>query len=345
MKRQRAALGMAVMMAVSSLSGSYVSASAMETWQADAMILEEELAAEEILEEAEPTPGAEEVPETGVTTETEAETGAAIDGMDGLQITGIEELTPEEADQLPKIELQDEEGEESWYSTGYEYSTGTSRLLPGGEMDIRTSLNYDEIDNEAWIENYTISLAGAEDGCWSSATAVVTVNNDGKTLHVKAKSLDDIMKAGEETDRYSIIPVQYFIGEEKVASVGIDVVVLEEYYKIVPEALEIENPMIDEPVDFSDLGISTEHYYLTEESSSTYEPEKGIRYRVEWDKDAWQKVPGEETVQQSKEEGSADEESAMGFRLYCVRQTGTPGLECVRKRTLQRMERKRTGSR
>ena len=313
MKRQRAALGMAVMMAVSSLSGSYVSASAMETWQADAMILEEELAAEEILEEAEPTPGAEEVPETGVTTETEAETGAAIDGMDGLQITGIEELTPEEADQLPKIELQDEEGEESWYSTGYEYSTGTSRLLPGGEMDIRTSLNYDEIDNEAWIENYTISLAGAEDGCWSSATAVVTVNNDGKTLHVKAKSLDDIMKAGEETDRYSIIPVQYFIGEEKVASVGIDVVVLEEYYKIVPEALEIENPMIDEPVDFSDLGISTEHYYLTEESSSTYEPEKGIRYRVEWDKDAWQKVPGEETVQQSKEEGSADEESCYGL--------------------------------
>lgn len=313
MKRQRAALGMAVMMAVSSLSGSYVSASAMETWQADAMILEEELAAEEILEEAEPTPGAEEVPETGVTTETEAETGAAIDGMDGLQITGIEELTPEEADQLPKIELQDEEGEESWYSTGYEYSTGTSRLLPGGEMDIRTSLHYDEIDNEAWIENYTISLAGAEDGCWSSATAVVTVNNDGKTLHVKAKSLDDIMKAGEETDRYSIIPVQYFIGEEKVASVGIDVVVLEEYYKIVPEALEIENPMIDEPVDFSDLGISTEHYYLTEESSSTYEPEKGIRYRVEWDKDAWQKVPGEETVQQSKEEGSADEESCYGL--------------------------------
>ena len=314
MKRQRAALGMAVMMAVSSLSGSYVSASAMETWQADAEVVpEEELLAEEILEEAEPTPGAEEVPETGVTTETEAETGAAIDGMDGLQITGIEELTPEEADQLPKIELQDEEGEESWYSTGYEYSTGTSRLLPGGEMDIRTSLHYDEIDNEAWIENYTISLAGAEDGCWSSATAVVTVNNDGKTLHVKAKSLDDIMKAGEETDRYSIIPVQYFIGEEKVASVGIDVVVLEEYYKIVPEALEIENPMIDEPVDFSDLGISTEHYYLTEESSSTYEPEKGIRYRVEWDKDAWQKVPGEETVQQSKEEGSADEESCYGL--------------------------------
>ena len=161
--------------------------------------------------------------------------------------------------------------------------------------------------------NYTISLAGAEDGCWSSATAVVTVNNDGKTLHVKAKSLDDIMKAGEETDRYSIIPVQYFIGEEKVASVGIDVVVLEEYYKIVPEALEIENPMIDEPVDFSDLGISAEHYYLTEESSSTYEPEKGIRYRVEWDKDAWQKVPGEETVQQSKEEGSADEESSLSL--------------------------------
>ena len=314
MKRQRAALGMAVMMAVSSLSGSYVSASAMETWQADAEVVpEEELAAEEILEEAEPTPGAEEVPETGVMAETEAETGAAIGGLDGLQITGIEELTPEEADQLPKIELQDEEGEESWYSTGYEYSTGTSRLLPGGEMDIRTSLHYDEIDNEAWIENYTISLAGAEDGCWSSATAVVTVNNDGKTLHVKAKSLDDIMKAGEETDRYSIIPVQYFIGEEKVASVGIDVVVLEEYYKIVPEALEIENPMIDEPVDFSDLGISTEHYYLTEESSSTYEPEKGIRYRVEWDKDAWQKVPGEETVQQSKEEGSADEESCYGL--------------------------------
>ena len=115
MKRQRAALGMAVMMAVSSLSGSYVSASAMETWQADAEVVpEEELLAEEILEEAEPTPGAEEVPETGVMAETEAETGAAIGGLDGLQITGIEELTPEEADQLAKIERQDEEGEESW---------------------------------------------------------------------------------------------------------------------------------------------------------------------------------------------------------------------------------------
>ena len=313
MKRQRAALGMAVMMAVSSLSGSYVSASAMETWQADAMILEEELAAEEILEEAEPTPGAEEVPETGVTTETEAETGAAIDGMDGLQITGIEELTPEEADQLPKIELQDEEGEESLYSTEYEYSTGTNRLLPGEEMDIRTSLHYDEIDNEAWIENYTISLAGAEDGCWISDTVIVTVNDDGKTLHVKAKSLDEIEKAGEEAERYSNLPVRYFIGEEKVASVGIDVVVLEEYYKIVPEALEIENPMIDEPVDFSDLGISTEHYYLTEESSSTYEQEEGIRYRVEWEKDAWQKVIGEETVRQSEEEDPADEESCYGL--------------------------------
>ena len=313
MKRQRAALGMAVMMAVSSLSGSYVSASAMETWQADAMILEEELAAEEILEEAEPTPGAEEVPETGVTTETEAETGAAIDGPDGLQITGIEELTPEEADQLPKIELQDEEGEESLYSTEYEYSTGTNRLLPGEEMDIRTSLHYDEIDNEAWIENYTISLAGAEDGCWISDTVIVTVKDDGKTLHVKAKSLDEIEKAGEEADRYSNLPVRYFIGEEKVASVEIDVVVLEEYYKIVPETLKIENPMIDDPVDFSDLEISTRHYYLTEESSSTYEQEKGIRYRVEWDRDAWQKVPGEETVQQSKEEGSADEESCYGL--------------------------------
>ena len=42
MKRQRAALGMAVMMAVSSLSGSYVSASAMETWQADAEVIPEE---------------------------------------------------------------------------------------------------------------------------------------------------------------------------------------------------------------------------------------------------------------------------------------------------------------
>ena len=311
MKRQRAALGMAVMMAVSSLSGSYVSASAMETWQADAEVIPEaELAAEEILEEAEPTPGAEEVPETGVTTETEAESGAAIGGMDGLQITGIEELTPEEADQLPKIGLQDEEGEESLYSTEYEYSTGTNRLLPGEEMDIRTYLHYDEIDNEAWIENYTIGLAGAEDGCWISDTVIVTVNDDGKTLHVKAKSLDEIEKAA---DRYSNLPVQYFVGEEKVASVEIDVVVLEEYYKIVPETLEIENPMIDDPVDFSDLEISTRHYYLTEESSSTYEQEEGIRYRVEWDRDAWQKVPGEETVQQSKEEGSADEESCYGL--------------------------------
>lgn len=142
MKRQRVALGMAVMMAVSSLSGSYVSASAMETWQADAMILEEELAAEEILEEAEPTPGAEEVPETGVTTETEAETGAAIDGMDGLQITGIEELTPEEADQLPKIELQDEEGEENSGEIEPEAELegfpGDESLLPGWGYSINS---------------------------------------------------------------------------------------------------------------------------------------------------------------------------------------------------------------
>ena len=95
------------------------------------MIAEEELLAEEVLEEAEPTPGAEEVPETGVTTETEAESGAAIGGPDGLKITGIEELTPEEADQLPKIELPDEEGEEN---AGEIESKAELEGFPGDEL-------------------------------------------------------------------------------------------------------------------------------------------------------------------------------------------------------------------
>ena len=435
MKRQWAALGMAVMMAVSSLSGSYVSASAMEAWQADAeVIAEEELLAEEVLEEAEPTPGAEEVPETGVTTETEAESGAAIGGPDGLKITGIEELTPEEADQLPKIELPDEEGEENsgeiepkaelegfpgdesllpgwgysinseydlriwnedhpdgaivraqitgvwiddpdglfkyepWqgednasdeitpsgvrlqpddvgnycvevndegrtgeatltscyvnetegvcgyktvnlyavasrYNAGYEFSTGTYKLLPGEEMDITTSLNHrwyiqeENRDEEEPVEDYRIYLDGAdENGCWSSATAVVTVNDDGKTLHVTAKSLDDIAEA----ERWSNIPVRYYLinGEEReeVAFAEIGVVVWEDYYQIVADTLEIENPKIDDIVDFSVLGISTEHYYLPNEPEEEIavqasEPAtENIRYLLEYDTNAWEVV-------------------------------------------------------
>ena len=455
MKRQRAALGMAVMMAVSSLCGSYVSASAMETWQADAMILEEELAAEEILEEAEPTPGAEEVPETGVTTETEAETGAAIDGMDGLQITGIEELTPEEADQLPKIELQGEEGEENsgeiepeaelegfpgdesllpgwgysinseydlrvwneehpdgdivraqitgvwiddpdglfqyecWqgednasdetthsgvrlqptddgnyyvevndegrtgeatltscyvnetegvcgyktvnlyavesrYDAGYKFSTGTYKLLPGDKMDITTSLNHrwyiqeENRDEEAPVEDYMICLDGAdENGCWSSDTAVVTVDDDGKTLHVTAKSLDDIVEA----DRWSNIPVRYYLinGEEReeVASAEIGVVVWEDYYRIVADTLKIENPMLDGIVDFSALGISTKHYYLPNE------PEKeiavqNIRYLLEYDTNAWKVVSEAETHVATEEDAKEPEQ----YGLLKLKRTG-----------------------
>ena len=71
MKRQRAALGMAVMMAVSSLSGSYVSASAMETWQAEAMILEEDISSAWNLEEM----------------ETESESESGLDGVsNGLEM-------------------------------------------------------------------------------------------------------------------------------------------------------------------------------------------------------------------------------------------------------------------
>ena len=450
MKRQRAALGMAVMMAVSSLSGSYVSASAMETWQADAMILEEELAAEEILEEAEPTPGAEGVPETGVTTETEAESGAAIGGLDGLQITGIEELTPEEADQLPKIGLQDEEGEENsgeiepeaelegfpgdesllpgwgysinseydlrvrnedhpdgaivraqitgvwmddpeglfkyepWqgednasdettssgvrlqpaddgsyyvevndegrtgeatltscyvnetegvcgyktvnlyavasrYDAGYEFRTGTYKLLPGEKMDITTSLNYrwyiqeENRDEEEPVENYMIRLDGAdENGCWTSDTAVVTVDDDGKTLHVTAKSLDDIVEA----NRWSNIPVRYYlINGEEVASAEIGVVVWEDYYRIVANTLEIENPMLDGIVDFSALGISTQHYYLSNEPEKEIE---NIRYLLEYDTNAWEVVSEAETHVTT--ENDAEEPEQYG--LLKLKRTG-----------------------
>ena len=460
MKRQRAALGMAVMMAVSSLSGSYVSASAMEMWQADAEVIpEEELAAEEILEEAEPTPGAEEVPETGVTTETEAESGAAIGGMDGLQITGIEELTREEADQLPKIELQDEEGEENsgeiepeaelegfpgdesllpgwgysinseydlrirnedypdgaivraqitgvwiddpdglfeyefWrgednasdettqsgvrlqpdddgnyyvevndegrtgeatltscyvneaegvcgyktvnlyavasrYDAGYEFSTGTCKLLPGEEMDITTSLKYrwyiqeENRDEEVPVEDYMICLDDAdENGRWISDTAVVTVNDDGKTLHVRAKSLDDIA----EVDRWSNIPVRYYlINGEEVASAEIGVVVWEDYYKIVANTLKIENTKINDIVDFSALGISTDHYYLPNEPEEEIavqasEPAtKNIRYLLEYDTNAWEVVPEAEPHVTTED----DAEEAEQYGLLKLKRIG-----------------------
>lgn len=456
MKRQRAALGMAVMMAVSSLSGSYVSASAMETWQADAEVVpEEELLAEEILEEAEPTPGAEEVPETGVMAETEAETGAAIGGLDGLQITGIEELTPEEADQLPKIELQDEEGEEnsgeiepeaelegfpgdeslfpgwgysinseydlrirnadhpdgdvvraqitgvwiddpdelfeyeSWqgednasdeatpsgvrlqpeedgsyyvrandegrtgeatltscyvndvegvygyktvnlyavdsrYDTGYEFSTGTCKLLPGEEMDITTSLKYrwyiqeENRDEEEPVKDYTILLGNEEGGAgttWSSNTIDVSVDEeDGTTLHVTAKSLDNIAGA----DRWSNIPVRYYLinGKEKeeVAYAEIGVVVLEDYYRIVADTLKIENPMLDGIVDFSALGISTEHYYLPTEPETT----ENIRYLLEYDTNAWEVVSETETHVTTEDDAEEPEQ----YGLLKLKRTG-----------------------
>ena len=197
-------------------------------------------------------------------------------------------------------------------------------------MDITTSFEPQVVypqeenrDEEAPVEDYMICLDGAdENGCWSSDTAVVTVDDDGKTLHVTAKSLEDI---AAEADRWSNIPVRYYLinGEEReeVASTEIGVVVWEDYYRIVADTLEIKNPMLDGIVDFSALGISTEHYYLPNE------PEKeiavqNIRYLLEYDTNAWEVVVSEAETHVATEEDAKEPEQ---YGLLKLKRTGNWG--------------------
>ena len=217
------------------------------------------------------------------------------------------------------------------YEADYHINGGDNRLLPGESVKIETFLeraSYDagreENDYGQNIEGYQIRL-GSE---WSSETIDVSVDeNDETVLNVTAKPRETIQ---DVKDGENWILVDFVYNDVVVAHCDIPILVEEDYYVIRPEKLlmqsgedgewEQANPLVGETIDLGEFDIHTEHYFLPEGSeeeislqNSITETEENIRYRVEWDEDAWQKVPGEETVQQSEEEESEDEEPGYGL--------------------------------
>ena len=217
------------------------------------------------------------------------------------------------------------------YEADYYINGGDNRLLPGESVKIETSLeraSYDEGREEndygQNIEGYQIRL----DSEWSSETIDVSVDEEDKTvLNVEARPRETIQ---DVTDWENRIPVDFVYNDVVVAHCDIRILVEEDYYVIRPEELLVQsgedgeweqvNPLVGETIDLGKFNIHTEHYFLPEGSeeeislqSSITEAEENIRYRVEWDEDAWQKVTGEGTVQQSEEEEPADEEPCCGL--------------------------------
>ena len=199
------------------------------------------------------------------------------------------------------------------YSTGYEYVNGESLLLPGSNMTITTSLYRDWYDeNEDChggqeIEDYTIELQNNDDGTPAWNTSLIDVETDAENnIHVSAKDTEE-----GETD----IPVHYLIGEDEVGMEWIHIAVYRQFCIIEPGYLTGEdgeriNPHIGDTLNLADAGIRTYNYSAENEEKEVVE---NVRYRVEYDDNAWEVVdPGQ---------------SVDGYGLPELRRTGNWGTE------------------
>ena len=200
------------------------------------------------------------------------------------------------------------------YSTGYEYVNGESLLLPGSNMMITTSLYRDWYDeNEDChggqeIKDYTIELQQYnEDGTPSWDMNLIDVKTDEENnIHVTAKDAEE-----GETD----IPVRYLIGENKVGMEWIHIAVYRQFCIIEPGYLTEENgerinPHIGDILNLADAGIQTYNYSVEKGEKEVVE---NVRYRVEYDDNAWEVVDPGQIVD--------------GYGLPELRRTGNWGTE------------------
>ena len=183
------------------------------------------------------------------------------------------------------------------YYCEYSYNSETSRgfgiILPDTETVVTTSLynqSYDieeDGENQTEIKDYQLKLAEKKDGtpAWDANLVLVTV--DGNKLVIKANS-----KTGETE-----IPVEFVVNGETVLTENIHIGVEKDICYISPAELTDEdgnrlNVNVGEPLDLNQYGIETHQLTVSEGENKDEILDKTLgedefRYRVEYDKNAW----------------------------------------------------------
>ena len=172
------------------------------------------------------------------------------------------------------------------YSYNSETSGEFSMLVPNTETVVTTSLykqSYD-IEEESYkdteIQDYQIRLGKEEDGTPAWDEELVTVTVDAHKLLIKANNI-----TGNTT-----IPVEFVVNGEVIFTGSVWIGVESDVHYISPEEFKDKdgnrlNVNVGETLNLSDCGITTQH--LDADGNTETVPEDSIRYRVTWDKNAW----------------------------------------------------------
>ena len=181
------------------------------------------------------------------------------------------------------------------YSVEWAFSTDTGSMICGSEQDITTSVYRDYYDSDGSCRggeytDYTVEV-GAD---YDTELVEVTTDEDQKTLHVKAKA-----KEGGTN-----ISICYKVGDQKIAEQTAGVSVSRSGHQLEPEVLldengEAINPLKEDILDLTAFEEEFKVYYLqyneeTGEIEKTEEPKESIRYRVNYDEDAWTRMDDSE---------------------------------------------------
>ena len=193
--------------------------------------------------------------------------------------------------------FSDEEGEEDGGEKGVRYEagvyseTGTFEMLPGAEITVGIDLYKvytDEDGYEEGRENFECNYHITPGAC-SDKYVTAAVSDDGKKLIITAK---DKEQSDEDYDdnNSTEIPITISLEEEnEKIETSIDVYVRDCYYIIkMADELEVGDVAVGlgDELDLSSYGIKTFYY---DSDNSDGKEESYVRYRVDYDENAWEK--------------------------------------------------------
>lgn len=176
------------------------------------------------------------------------------------------------------------------YVAGYEFASGDGQLLPGQSVNIITSLTREWYDveedeqHEEEITDYTIEWTIEEDGP-EGLIDVIEDPDHNKNLCVTAHS-----------SGYAEIKLHYLYNGNDVQQESIDIYVSDGIYLVKPGYLigeneESLNPHVGDTLDLAAAQIET---YRQENGSDDEDKIEDVRYRVEYDSNAWKPEEGQE---------------------------------------------------
>ena len=193
------------------------------------------------------------------------------------------------------------------YVAGYEFASGDGQLLPGRSVNIITSLTREWYDmeedeqREEEITDYTIEWTMEEDGS-QGLIDVIEDPDQIKNLRVTAHS-----------SGYAEIELHYLHNGNDVQQESIPIYVSDGIYIVKPGYLTGENeeslnPHVGDTLDLAAAQIGT---YGQENGSDDEKKIEDVRYRVEYDSNAWR-----------PEEGQEDDEPGVFHGLPRLQRTG-----------------------